>query len=63
MNEAKPMMCPQCGIPMNRHAERLIEPRDAAEAKAMNPALGGVILELHRCPGCGDGGTRAGTRE
>ena len=57
---SKPMMCPVCRVPMNRHAERLIEPRNAAEAARMDPRLGGVIEESHRCPECGEGAVRPG---
>jgi len=49
---SKPMTCPQCGMTLNHHAEKLVEPRDAKEAAAMD-ALGGVIEEVHTCPGCG----------
>jgi predicted RNA-binding Zn-ribbon protein involved in translation (DUF1610 family) len=50
---AKPMMCTSCGIPMNHHAEKLVEPTSAAEAKKLDPILGGLIEEVHTCPGCG----------
>ena len=61
MNDAqKPMMCPVCRVAMNRHAERLVEPRDAAEAARMAPNLGGLIEESHRCPECGEGAARPG---
>jgi ribosomal protein S27AE len=35
-----PMICPRCGIPMNRHAEKLVH-----EA--------GHVREMHSCPSCG----------
>lgn len=55
MTKAKqsPMMCPTCGIPMNHHAEKLVDPRDAAEAKRVDPGLGGMVEEFHACGGCG----------
>lgn len=49
------MNCPKCGTPMNRHAEKIVAPRTAAEAvaAAADPTLGGALLEQHACPGCG----------
>lgn len=47
------MMCKECGVAMNFHAEKLVEPTSAAEAKKMDPSLGGLIEEMHTCPGCG----------
>ena len=45
--------CPKCGATMNPHAEKVVEPRSAEEAKYADPALGGVVLEIHGCAGCG----------
>ncbi len=55
MTQAKkaPMICKECGVPMNCHAEKLVEPTNAAEAKRMDPSLGALIEEMHTCPGCG----------
>ncbi len=47
------MICKECGVAMNYHAEKLVEPTNAAEAKKMDPNLGGLIEEMHTCPGCG----------
>jgi len=55
-----PMMCTTCGIPMNRHAEKLVEPRDEDEVLRSNALFGGEIEEIHTCPGCGCVGSRAG---
>jgi ribosomal protein S27AE len=49
------MICPRCGIAMNPHAEKLVYPSDATAA---DPALGGVVEELHTCPGCGASASR-----
>jgi hypothetical protein len=38
---------------MNQHAEKLVEPRSAADAAAIDTALGGLIEEVHTCPRCG----------
>ena len=56
-----PMICSPCGIPMNHHAEKLVDPTSPAEAKRMDPALRGLILETHCCPGCGSAATRPGS--
>lgn len=53
-NEAREkMLCPVCGTPMNQHAEKAREPRDADEIAAMDPVLGGIVEEFHTCPACG----------
>jgi len=40
---------------MNHHAEKLLDPRNAHEAARTDPALGGIIEEMHTCPQCGIG--------
>jgi hypothetical protein len=47
------LVCPQCQIEMNQHAEKLLDPVNAEQAAQADPALGGVIQEFHACPGCG----------
>ena len=47
------MICPYCGAEMNHHADKLVYPASAEDARKMNAALGGVIEETHYCPGCG----------
>ena len=46
-----PMICPKCGATMNRHADKLVRPHRSDEA--LDPTLGGVIMEMHQCPACG----------
>lgn len=36
--------CSRCNLPMNPHAEKMDNSREAGE---------GVLLEIHACPGCG----------
>lgn len=48
-----PLLCPRCGNPMNRHAEKLVAPIDASDAAAVDPALGGILEEVYACPRCG----------
>ena len=45
--------CPKCGTPMNRQAQKLVEPRSRAEAQGMDAALGGVLQDVYACPNCG----------
>jgi ribosomal protein S27AE len=47
------MICPKCGTEMNHHADKLVYPVTAEDAKKMDVTLGGVIEETHGCPGCG----------
>ena len=54
------MRCPACGNLMNRHAVKVIEPRNANEASRVNAQLGGVVTEAHSCPACGKNAWRAG---
>lgn len=55
-----PLICPVCGVPMNHHAEKAVPPTTIAEAARVDPALGGLVQEMHTCPKCGRGATRAG---
>jgi ribosomal protein S27AE len=47
------MICPKCGSEMNHHADKLVDPVRPEDMKHVNPVLGGVIEEMHYCPGCG----------
>ncbi len=47
------MICPKCRVEMNHHAEKLVDPVNPEEAAQVDPALGGLIEEMHCCPGCG----------
>jgi hypothetical protein len=47
------MTCLECGVTMNPHAEKLVDPVTAEEARRVDAALGGVIEEVHQCPQCG----------
>lgn len=60
---AEPMHCPACGAVMNRHADKLVAPVSEAERAAVDPALGGLVVEVHACPRCGaTASRRAGSR-
>ena len=45
------MICPDCGVEMNHHADKIDYSID--DPKHYDPFLGGVIEEAHTCPVCG----------
>jgi predicted RNA-binding Zn-ribbon protein involved in translation (DUF1610 family) len=47
------MICPACGDDMNHHADKLIHPATLEDARNLNATLGGLVEEIHGCPGCG----------
>jgi ribosomal protein S27AE len=52
------MICSECGVEMNHHADKLVLPVTPEESARMDPELGGLIEETHTCPGCGKGEAR-----
>jgi len=58
MTETNAMMCPQCGIEMNYHAEKIDYMAALDDLAAIDPDFGGVVDEIHACPGCGNMETR-----
>jgi ribosomal protein S27AE len=48
------LRCSKCGTEMNRHAEKLVYSDSSADARRIDPALGGLIEETHACPQCGN---------
>jgi rubredoxin len=50
----EPIICPDCGVEMNFHAEKLVyrEPEPSARARI-------AIDEIHACPSCGKIESRA----
>jgi hypothetical protein len=59
--ESKPMICPECEVEMNHHAEKIDYAAALEEPTAIDPAFGGVLQEVHTCPECGRTMTRPGT--
>ena len=58
MSERAKMVCPDCGVEMNRHAEKVDYTASPAEGEAFDEGLGGVVEEFHACPECGGTQTR-----
>jgi hypothetical protein len=58
MTERGKMICPDCGVEMNRHAEKVDYTAEPSEADPPDPDLGGVLEEFHTCPQCGRTRTR-----
>ena len=58
MAETSAMMCQQCGIEMNYHAEKIDYMAALNDPEAVDPDLGGVVEEIYTCPGCGNTETR-----
>jgi predicted RNA-binding Zn-ribbon protein involved in translation (DUF1610 family) len=45
------MICPDCGVEMNYHAEKI--DYSAQDPKKIDPDFGGIVEEAHTCPVCG----------
>ncbi len=54
----KPMTCPECGVTMIHHAEKLVDPSRPQDRALVDPVLGGIVQEVHACPECGKGESR-----
>lgn len=53
MPEAEKMLCPNCGVQMNHHADKLDLTTALTEPDAVDPQLGGILEEVYSCPKCG----------
>jgi hypothetical protein len=53
---ADKMICPNCKIPMNHHADKLVP--NAAYGGPLDSMADGVIQEFHSCSGCGHAASR-----
>ena len=47
------MLCPVCGTPMNKHAEKPLKTGAPQESPWFDPDLEGVLFAIHCCPACG----------
>ena len=60
MSDTNKMICAECEIEMNYHAEKIDYMAALTDPDAADPDLGGIVEEVHTCPGCGNTGTRKG---
>lgn len=51
-NESQ-LLCPDCGVGMNRHAEKINYMVAPEQSQYIDPELDGVLEEIHACPVCG----------
>jgi predicted RNA-binding Zn-ribbon protein involved in translation (DUF1610 family) len=58
MPEKTKMLCPDCEVEMNFHAEKIDYDAALDAPDRVDPELGGVIEEAHACPMCGKTLTR-----
>lgn len=54
MSHTNKMICPDCGVEMNHHADKIDYTAALNEPEAVDPDLGGIIEEAHTCPECGN---------
>ncbi len=47
------MICPDCGVEMNHHADKIDYTAALDEPEAIDAEFGGVLEEAHTCPSCG----------
>ena len=47
------MICQDCGVEMNHHADKLDYNAALEDPAAADPLLGGIVEESHTCPACG----------
>lgn len=47
------MICPDCGVEMNHHADKIDYAAALEDAQAIDQDFGGVVEEAHTCPVCG----------
>lgn len=52
----KKMICPDCGVEMNHHADKI--DYSITTLDQMDPEFGGTVEEAHACPKCGKTRTR-----
>lgn len=55
------MICPDCGVEMNHHADKVDYTAALSEPDAVDLDLGGVLKEAHTCPECGKTAVRKAT--
>ncbi|MBD0369998.1 MAG: hypothetical protein ICV60_04135 [Pyrinomonadaceae bacterium] len=57
------MICPDCGVEMNHHADKVDYSAEPEDGAPVDPAFGGIVEEAHTCPSCGRTHTRRAEAE
>jgi ribosomal protein S27AE len=52
MANSEKMICADCGVEMNHHADK-VDYAAGLDGALVDPVFGGVIEEAHTCPECG----------
>lgn len=58
MTNTNKMVCPECGVEMNHHADKIDYTVSPDELSEMDAYFGGILEEAHSCPACGNTETR-----
>ena len=53
MANTEKMKCPDCGVDMNHHADKMDYTAGFGDTDGVDAEFGGVVAEVHTCPGCG----------
>jgi predicted RNA-binding Zn-ribbon protein involved in translation (DUF1610 family) len=52
------MICPDCGVEMNYHAEKIDHLAAVGSPEAIDPDFDAAVSEIHSCPECGSSASR-----
>lgn len=47
------MVCPDCHVEMNHHADKIDYSAALEDGAEVDPMFGGILEEAHTCPVCG----------
>jgi predicted RNA-binding Zn-ribbon protein involved in translation (DUF1610 family) len=53
MTKTNMMLCPDCGVEMNQHAEKIDYSAAPDSSEPMDIDFGGALEEIYACPACG----------
>ena len=56
------MLCPDCGVEMNHHADKIDYNAALEDPDASDMDFGGIVEEAHTCPVCGSTHLRRAAR-
>ena len=51
--EAEKILCADCGVEMNHHADKVDFTPVLTNPDAVDPDLGGILEKVYTCPECG----------